>query len=310
MIRSKGNELVDSFGHPFLIRGASLPDVGLCYKRGTLLSKIDGVKNLGANTIRLPCYPSGIASHRQIYQFDDFFFSEILVPAIDRATEAGLHVIVDYHDIHDMNQETTDKAKIFWSKAIKKLDSYNNIIYEAYNEPINSDSTDPITRSPIRCWNAYYPYMQNLVSHIRDMTEKLIIVGTPVYCKFISPAIIVPIKSDNIAYAAHIYQLSIDEAHAKSNDKFAKKVESYYQQLRDIAICSLEHPVVITECGWSRDRYLSERWFVELEQILSEESWVAWCYDYHWWPNMFADEKETILSAFGKEVSNIFKHGY
>lgn len=325
MIRSEGNEIVDDLGRPFQIKGVSLPDIAQCHRKGTLEKKIKHISGMGANTIRLPCYPSDVPNHILDRPLDESFFNEVLVPAVELSINLGLHVIVDYHDIGDMTEESTLKAKDFWTQAVQKLDNYSNVVYELFNEPVNGDGPDPLQYIPMKCWNLYRPYMQSLASHVRSMTDHLLIIGTPFFCKFISPAVVVPIDVKNIAYSAHCYQLAADERFVKRldlkgyeedsffnkfydkiHDKMVIEIESQYKQFNDIKTCSLEHPIIITEFGWSYDMQLSPRWFQDMQNLISDYGWVAWCHSYDWWPSMFVDEDETQLNRFGEEINQMF----
>jgi aryl-phospho-beta-D-glucosidase BglC (GH1 family) len=63
----------------------------------------------------------------------------VLKPAVDYATSKNLYVVVDYHQIDDTTTGTSSAdAVTFWKQMAPVFSAYSNVIYEAFNEPIDA----------------------------------------------------------------------------------------------------------------------------------------------------------------------------
>lgn len=114
---------------------------------------------------------------------------------IEAAIDNGLYVIVDWHS-HQAERDTKE-AKAFFTHMAKRYGHTPNIIYEIYNEPL--DTTD---------WNrTVKPYAEELIRTIRAIDpDNLIIVGTQTWAQDVDKAADNPIRGQkNILYALHFY---------------------------------------------------------------------------------------------------------
>jgi aryl-phospho-beta-D-glucosidase BglC (GH1 family) len=129
---------------------------------------------------------------------------------IEAAIDNGLYVIVDWHS-HQAERDTKD-AKAFFTHIAKRYGHTPNIIYEIYNEPL--DTTD---------WKrTVKPYAKELIKTIRAIDpDNLIIVGTQSWAQDVDKAADSPIHGQkNILYSLHFYAATHKE-HLREKAEYA-----------------------------------------------------------------------------------------
>jgi len=152
---------------------------------------------------------------------------------IEAAIDNGLYVIVDWHSHHA--ERDVKEAQAFFTHMAKRYGHTPNIIYEIYNEPL--DTTD---------WNkTVKPYAEVMIKTIRAFDpDNLIIVGTTSWDQDVDKAADDPILGQsNILYALHFYASSHKE-------QLRKKAE--YAMAKGL-------PLIISEWGsvtYSGDGYM------------------------------------------------------
>ena len=112
---------------------------------------------------------------------------------VNAATNAGLYVIIDWHDHHAERNEAA--AVGFFQEMARKFGGQPNVIYEIYNEPVNVSWKDHVK-----------PYAEHVIAAIRAIDpDNLILVGSPHWSQDVDIAAADPIKAENIAYTLHFY---------------------------------------------------------------------------------------------------------
>ena len=114
---------------------------------------------------------------------------------IEAAIDNGLYVIVDWHS-HQAERDLKE-AQVFFTHMAKRYGHTPNIIYEIYNEPL--DTTD---------WKrTIKPYAEVMIKTIRQIDpDNLIIVGTQSWATEVDKAADNPIRGQkNILYSLHFY---------------------------------------------------------------------------------------------------------
>ncbi|MFF2090796.1 cellulase family glycosylhydrolase [Paenibacillus sp. NPDC058174] len=110
---------------------------------------------------------------------------------VDAAINKGVYVIIDWHT-HGA-EYNVNAAKDFFSRMARQYGSYDNVIFEIFNEPLQVP------------WSTVKGYAEQVIPVIREHSDNLIVVGTPTWSQDVDNASFDKINADNIAYALHFY---------------------------------------------------------------------------------------------------------
>ncbi|MFW7379036.1 MAG: cellulase family glycosylhydrolase [Oligoflexus sp.] len=204
----------------------------------------------GAELIRIPLYlgQGGYIESASV----KYTLEQLVRTAID----LEMYVMIDWHvhnDAGDPNRYI-EEAKAFFAEMAQKYGEEAAVIFEISNEP-NGVNWDSIKR-----------YADQVVPVIRQYSDNIIVVGTPVWSQEVQTVIADPIQSNNIMYTFHFYAAS----HPLVN--FRAKIEA----VLDAGLGLFVTEFGSTSYGGNGQPNLAEtqRWLDYLDQ--RGISWVNW----------------------------------
>jgi hypothetical protein len=303
-----GNKLQDPTGKTIILRGSALIDIGSLYWYGGqsaagITARMDKVAAAGVqgHVVRLPVYPevdyntgggatcspcpypvgtgpTASCTPKTPLSAADYF-SKVLKPAVDYATSKNLYVIVDYHQIDNATSGTSAAdAKTFWTDIAPKFAGASNVLYEPFNEPIDTNVG----------WSALKPVAQQLIDTIRaGAPNNIIIVPSNAWDQHPGDAASNPPTGTNLMYTAHIY---------------ASNWSAAFQS--QVATATAKAPVFISEWGYGSSDPSSFGTSLQATVNGDGAGWTAWVTDNAWTPSIFADANLTTLTNFGMLVKS------
>lgn len=227
-LRTDGFNIVDGHGKKLQLRGLSLfwPLWG-----GEAYFNSDVVKYVADDwnntVIRAPL---GVENNNRKEGYIHQSSSEqeqmigMVEDVVDGAIEAGIYVIIDWHD--HWASEHKDEAIAFFEHMGKKYGDYPHVIWEIWNEPQYGVQ-----------WSTIKKYADEIIPIIRKHSDNLIVVGTPEYSYTTHVVRDDPVIDKNVAYTHHFY---ID------NDSHNLKGSQAYID----AMIKAELAVFVTEWGF------------------------------------------------------------
>jgi len=302
-----GTKLQDPNGKTIVLRGSSLIDIGALYyyagqNASGITTRMDKVAAAGVqgHVVRLPVYPkidynggyptcspcpypvgtgptASCTPTTPVSASD--YVARVLKPAVDYATSKNLYVIIDFHQIDNATTGTSAAdATTFWTDIAPRFAGYTNVIYEPFNEPLDTATS----------WAALKPVAQGWINTIRASAPKnIIIVPSNNWDQRPGDASSDPPTGTNLMYTAHLYP-----SNWKSGNAFQTQV----------ATAVTKAPVFMTEWGYGPSDPAS--WGTTLQTTVDGNgaSWTAWVTDNAWTPSIFADSSLTTLTSFGTLV--------
>lgn len=319
----EGPLLKDPTGKTIVLRGVSLIDIGQLYSNGGknisgITKRIDKVlaSGLKPHVIRLPIYPRTVANgdypayspvpyplgadpgKTQANLTQDDYFNKILKPAVDYVSQLGMYAIVDYHQIDDTDDAVTHRtsaadATAFWQYMADKFKDYPNVIYEAFNEPVDMSSNWPALKQRVQTW----------VDTIRAAApDNIIIIPSRYWCQCPGDAATSPPTGSNFMYTAHVYPGNWGPSFQKQINTATAIAPVFFSEW-GYATKGGDTNLVADTPTWGADF----RTFVDAN---SSGSWTAWVTDSSWQPAMFSNSTTNKLTEFGTLASTWLSDKY
>lgn len=208
---SAGKVVSLSNGKQAMLRGMSLfwsDATGIQYYKSDAISW--AVQNLNIDIFRfamgIEYYDSDGGTKNAMNEGYSYKTSpETYISKIDQMVEAAIendvYIIIDWHSHRAQNEQAL--AKAFFTQMAQKYANVPNVIFEIYNEPVNTS------------WSTIQAYANDISASIRQYTQNLILVGTPNWSQMSSYG---GVNATNVAYVFHFY------AATHTVDKFGSKL--------------------------------------------------------------------------------------
>jgi len=117
------------------------------------------------------------------------------------AVEAGIYVIIDWHEDGSAGLSLRAEAAQFFEVMVGTYGHLPNVLFETFNEPLNTYSWE----------NDIKPYHEEINAVIRAVSTNIILMGTRSWSQETEEASLNPVAGDNLVYTLHFYASSHGE---------------------------------------------------------------------------------------------------
>ena len=229
---------MDPQGNTVVLRGIALIDLGFLQDwHGGAIPMIDRLTNKTdprggspgwyPKIIRINVTPPDAVSGWP-HPFDpgntDLY--NLLRTVVDYCRTKDMYVIIDWHYIANTYDHVASTSE-FWAYMAPSFANDSHVMFELFNEPINSGG-----------WPTVKANMQTWINIVRTYApNNIILVGGPNWCQNIGAMASDRLTGDNLAAVSHIYP-----GHWRS--------PAFFQS--EITTCAAVYPVIMTEWGFSQ----------------------------------------------------------
>ena len=295
-ISTDGNHFVGNDGQIFIFRGVNIADPDkLVFQQRWNRQLFEEIDRWGANTIRLPIHPIAWRKRGKDWYFD----------RIDEATtwanDLGMYLIIDWHSIgnlnsglfqHPMYETTPVETAEFWrSIAHRYKDVPTVAVYELFNEPTDNFIGTGKGSLGKLTWEQWRDSLESLIDLVRVYDPDVITLVSGLNWAYdLGPVADMPVRRENVAYAAHAYP---QKAKPDENTR-----EAFFQLWQiQWGFVADTYPIIASEIGWVREDGFNAHVpvinndgsygpnlinFMENKGI----SWTVWNFDADWAPVM------------------------
>lgn len=119
---------------------------------------------------------------------------------VEAAIANGIYVIIDWHIDRAGAFQLQAEAKKFFSEMAQKWGSYPNVLFEPWNEPLDTDA-----------WYLIKRYHEDIVPAIRAYSDNIVILGSRSWSQDVDEPARSPVQCStchNVVYALHFYAIT------------------------------------------------------------------------------------------------------
>ena len=178
----------------------------------------------------------------------------MLMNVVNAAIDNDIYVIIDWH-IESSNGYTSDAVK-FFEYAAQKYGSYNNVIFEVWNEPLQGTDMSVVKQ-----------HADQTIAAIRKYSDNLILVGSPDWSSHPESCASAGISDKNYACTLHFYAVT----HSASGD-YSSRANTAMSN--GVAVFASEWGTVAADGNGGANQGASEAWINWMNQ--NKVSWANW----------------------------------
>ena len=290
-----GNRFVNASGEEVIFKGINVADPDRLEKAGQWKPELlEELSDWGANIVRFPVHPRAWRSR------GSEGYLKLLDQGVEGAKDAGLYVIIDWHSIGNLrtglfqdegyNTSMTETFRFWYQVSRRYADEPAVALYEVFNEPTTfNGELGPLS------WEQWSEMVVDVVSVIQaNSPDAVALVAGFNWAYDLTPLKHSPLPLDNIAYVSHPYP-------QKREQPWVPKWE------RDFGFAADNYPVIATEVGYmypdQKGAHVpclgDEEYGETLTGYFDKKgiSWVAWCFDPAWSPQLIKDWDYTPTRA-------------
>lgn len=250
-LKVKGNKIVDKNDQPVTLRGMAL----YWSQWKPAFYNADCIRWLRDDWKCTVVRPS-MAVNADGYLVNPQREMQKVKTVIQAAIDLGIYVIVDFHETED-GPAHVNQAKTFFGEISKTYGHLPNIIYETWNEPLNTHAWATVIK----------PYHEAVIATIRaNDPDNIILCGTQTWSQDVDVASRSPITtSTNLAYTLHFYA---------ATHKAELRAKAQTALNNGIALMVTEGGLSAASGGDALDTAEGRRWcdFLDLNSI----AWTNW----------------------------------
>ncbi|TCO11048.1 glycoside hydrolase family 5 protein [Natronoflexus pectinivorans] len=286
-ISVEGNRFVTPDGETIIFQGVNFADPDRLVKEGQWKKDLFRVaRDWGSNIVRLPVHPQAWRERGK----EDYLL--LIDQAVEWAREFDLYIIIDWHSIgnlrtelfqHEMYKTSLPETFDFWLTISRRYaDEPIIAMYEIFNEPTTyQGQLGSLT------WDQWTEILTDIIYVIRaNSPEAIPLVAGFNWAYDLTPLMYAPLNIPGIAYVSHPYPQKRDQPWIP-------------QWERDFGFAADDYPIIATEIGFMQptDRGAhvpcigDEEYGRTLMRYFRDKgiSWVAWCFDPDWSPQLIKD---------------------
>jgi hypothetical protein len=294
-IRVEGNRFVDEQGETVVLMGMAISDPDkLALSGHWQKGHFEAIKRWGADVVRIPVHPVAWRGRGKEG------YLELLDEAVVWASEFELYLMIDWHTIgnlqsglfqHPMYDTTEQETLEFWRTIAARYQGISTVaFYELFNEPTVFNG-----QLGTASWSEWKRLNEEMIKIIFAHDESVIpLVAGFDWAYDLKPVAEAPIAIEGIGYVSHPYP-----------QKVAAPFEEKWE--RDFGFVADRYPVFVTEFGFKA----ADEPGAHMPVVGDEEygkaitnyfaakgiSWVAWCFDPVWGPQLISDWEYTPTRA-------------